>query len=157
MKLRTVFGSLFAIVTSIFCAAADPAAPGWHQIPMTHLHAGKARQYTIHYYLPKHGNPAKMPVLIVMHGAGGAEKGKNPGESWKRLAEEQGFVVIAPAYPVKDYPAAAYQHAGISRTWDKLDLLPKEEWTAMTVEKAFDLVREEAKLEAKDYRCMGKR
>ena len=48
-----------------------------------------------------------------------------------------------------------YQHIGISKTWKSLEILPREEWTATTVERAFDLVREKAKLEAKDYYMYG--
>lgn len=157
-----LLSAVAAVAVGLFCTAFTEkkpvnkdTAPGWHKFSVKHRHNGRDRRYTVHYYLPKHGDPAKMPVLMVLHGAGGGNKKRNPGALWQTLAEHHGFVIIAPAYTTKDYPAAAYQHVGLSKTWETLELLPKEEWTAMTVERAFDLVREKAALEAEDYYLYG--
>ena len=81
-----LLSAVSAVTIGLFCTAFTEkksvnkdAAPGWHKFSVQHRHNGRDRQHTVHYYLPKHGDPSKMPVLMVIHGAGGGDKKRNPG------------------------------------------------------------------------------
>ena len=57
--------------------------------------AGSATQQSYYLYVPERGKSAKpMPVIVVMHGAGG--NGLEQVSAWKPLAEENNVILIGP-------------------------------------------------------------
>ncbi len=52
----------------------------------------------IEYYVPPDYDPAEpCPLLLLLHGAGGT--GKQMFQPWQRLAEQQGYLLLAPTDP----------------------------------------------------------
>lgn len=91
---------------------------------------------TLYYYVPKKGDMKSMPILFAMHGA--KRDGKKTVGYWKELAEEYGFIVLAPEFSKKYYPQRAYQYGNVSKQEKDYDLNPQNEWTYNIIEAIFD-------------------
>jgi len=71
-------------------------------------YAGKT--VDIYYYIPS-GDVREMPVQIVMHGMD--RNGDKYRDDWKKLANQYGFVVLAPQFSEDDFSEDAYQRGNV--------------------------------------------
>src|SRR5690554_7571300 len=61
------------------------------------------RPITLFYYVPTRGDISQMKILFSMHGA--ERNGQTQRNTWQNLAEEYGFVVLAPQFTQENgYP-----------------------------------------------------
>lgn len=97
----------------------------------------KEKPVTVFYYIPTRGSIKKMPVLFSMHGA--ERNGLVQRGVWRNLAEEYGFIVIAPQFTHKNgYDENGYQFGGVSQTPRRFMPRPAEQWTYAIIEALFD-------------------
>lgn len=60
-----------------------------------------ATERTFHYYVPSSYDPASpVPVMVTLHGAGSYGIGQIAYSEFDRVAEEHGFIVVAPDYGI---------------------------------------------------------
>lgn len=72
-----------------------------------------SRKCTVFYYVPNTGDVSKMKVLFSSHGA--ERDGRLQRNVWKNLAEEYGFVVLAPQFSDNQgFGENNYQFGGVS-------------------------------------------
>src|SRR5690606_4895739 len=100
-------------------------------------HPLSEKPITLFYYIPTKGNVVGMRVLFSMHGA--ERKGDTQRNAWRNLAEEYGFIVLAPQFTqANGYQTNDYQYGGVSEDLDDFTLRPTEAWTFPVIEKLFD-------------------
>ena len=108
----------------------------------------------VFYYIPTRGNIKKMRVLISMHGA--ERNGLVQRGVWRDLAEEYGFIVLAPQFTHQNgYQENEYQFGGVSKSPRRFILKPQEKWTYSIIEALFDYFKECTGSEAKTYDMFG--
>src|SRR5438876_3730082 len=84
---------LFALMLISCCAATAEALPaGTHTFSVTV--GSTTRPYILH--VPKQTAGKPMPVVIMLHGAGGSAAGAAKDYGWIRKADEAGFLAIFP-------------------------------------------------------------
>lgn len=114
----------------------------------------KDKPITVFYYVPTSGDIAKMKVLFSMHGAernGAIQRGV-----WRNIAEEYGFIVIAPQYAhANKYLENDYQFGGVSHHPKNFSPREEEQWTYKTVEAIFDFFKKSTGNKAKTYDMFG--
>ncbi|MBR4968872.1 MAG: hypothetical protein IKY57_01785 [Alistipes sp.] len=104
----------------------------------------------VHYYIPTKGDIKGMRVLFAMHGAG--RKPANAAKAWRKFAERDGFVVIAPGFSEEYYKSWQYQRGGVVY---KGELQPREKWTYNTIEAIFDHFKKHTGSVAEVYDMYG--
>ncbi len=110
----------------------------------------KNRPITVYYYIPTHGDIKSMRVLFSMHDA--TRRGKTARAMWRKFAERDGFIVIAPEYSKKYYRGYEYQHGNIFR---KGKVRPQKEWIYNAVEAIFDHFKKHTGSTAEVYDMHG--
>lgn len=114
----------------------------------------KDKPVTLFYYIPKRGNIKKMPVLFSMHGA--ERNGSLQRGVWRNLAEEYGFIVLAPQFVHKNgYLENDYQFGGVSEDPKVFKMRPRETWTYQIIESIFDYFKESSGNTSKTYHMFG--
>lgn len=109
---------------------------------------------TLYYYIPTKGNIKEMSVLFSMHGA--ERKGDTQRNAWRNLAEEYGFIVLAPQFTqANGYPINDYQYGGVSESLDDFMLKPQETWTFQVIEKLFDYFKDSTGSISETYHMFG--
>ena len=107
-------------------------------------------------YVPTGVDLTEAPILFVMHGAK-----RNPARyllEWAPLAEEDGFIVIAPEFARKDFRSSRrYNHGNAYRRSDGEYKLRKDEetWTFSAIEPIFDLTLEKLSSSQNGYTLYG--
>lgn len=148
---------LFFLSVSSLCAASKEKSPfkrGAGQFEYTGYAPLADKPITVFYYIPMQGNIKKMPVLFSMHGA--ERNGLVQRGAWRDLAEENGFIVIAPQFVhANGYEEKDYQFGGVSSSAKKFKLKPKEEWTYSMIENLFDYFLECTQSKVKTYDMFG--
>lgn len=108
----------------------------------------------LYYYIPTNGNIRKMRVLISMHGA--ERSGLIQRGVWRNLAEEYGFIVLAPEFThANGYPENGYQFGYVSETPKTFTLRPREKWTYQLIEAVFEYFRQMTGNESETYDMFG--
>jgi poly(3-hydroxybutyrate) depolymerase/predicted deacylase len=82
---------------------------------------------------------ANTPVLFVMHGVQrDADRYRN---EWSALAEERGFILVAPEFDERQFPGARSYNLGnvLEGTGQPV---PKERWSFSAIEPLFEVVRQ---------------
>lgn len=109
---------------------------------------------SLFYYIPSRGNIKKMKVLFSMHGA--ERSGLVQRGVWRNLAEEHGFIILAPQFVHKNgYLENDYQFGGVSETAKEFVLKPEEKWTYQMIENLFDYFKECTGSTAETYDMFG--
>jgi hypothetical protein len=106
----------------------------------------------VHLFAPDHLK-ADTPIVFVMHGW--SREAKRYFNDWTALAEEQGFVVVVPHFPVKDFRASNDYNLGHVFDEDSGDVRPQDEWTFSVIELLFDDVVEWLDGRQTDYTLYG--
>jgi len=93
------------------------------------------RQRTViaHIYVPdKLGHDAR--ILVVMHGT--SRTAKRYLRTWKRLADTNGVVLLAPEFSKKDWPNSRHYNLGNIFTAKRKTSKPRSLWSFSAMEKA---------------------
>lgn len=111
----------------------------------------KEKPITVYYYIPSHGDIKSMRVLFSMHDA--RRSGKTARAMWRKFAERDGFIVLAPEYSSKIYRGLdPYQHGNVMR---RGKARPQEQWIYNTVEAIFDHFKKHTGSTAEVYDMHG--
>ena len=119
LRIGRVIALAAFIAIAILCAAIEaPAAsssiaPGDH--PESIKFGGYDRSFLVHVP-PRTDSSAKLPVVIMLHGAGGSSEGAARETGWSVEADKDGFLAVYPeALPGKpDLPSSFF---GNPRVW----------------------------------------
>ena len=99
MRIRLALAILVGLVVP---AAAQPLATGMQEVRVTQ--GGIARSYVV--YRP--AREGSLPLVVMLHGAGGRARQALENYRWDRLADREGFVVAAPqGLPARPRAAAS--------------------------------------------------
>lgn len=114
----------------------------------------KDKPITVFYYIPKEGDITQMKVLFSMHGA--ERNGLIQRGVWRNIAEEHGFIVIAPQFThANGYLENDYQFGGVSESKKRFDLRPERTWTYKVLEALFDYFKESTGNQSVTYDMFG--
>ena len=97
----------------------------------------------IFYHIPD-GDITTMPILMSLHGA--SRNGESYRDYWIQMANEHGFIVIAPEFTTANYPGLGDNY-NMSNIFDDGDnpspetFNDKSEWTFSTLDPLFDYLR----------------
>lgn len=108
------------------------------------------REVKLYYYIPG-GDIGKMPLQIIMHGAG-----RNADEyllSMKEKADRYKMMLLAPEFPKKVFPNRDYQEGGILDPDGKR--APDEKTAYAVIDSIFEYVLEHSDLTCKTYNIFG--
>jgi len=94
------------VVTPITAINADT----WRKNTIKTCVSERIPEFKYHIYAPSYGAEG-LPVLIAVHGI--SHRAKEQARAFSIYAERYGFVVIAPLFDRKNFPA--YQRLGVSR------------------------------------------
>jgi len=105
---------------------------------------------TVWYYLPAAVNSAT-PVVFLLHGD--SRTGRDARDLGTRHAHDDGFILLAPEFSEKHFPADSYSFGGMVDA--RLHLRPRSAWTLLAIEQIFDHVRGRWQLDATTYDIVG--
>jgi hypothetical protein len=111
----------------------------------------------IFYHIPD-GDITTMPILMSFHGAG--RNGGSYRDYWIQMANEYGFMVIAPEFTTANYPGLGDNY-NMSNIFDDGDNPSPEtfndesEWTFSTLDPLFDYVKVAASNIRETYNAWG--
>lgn len=140
MRLRRILRNpcLLALAVSVsdFVGAADPDGSvitdsgkgsfvfdNWEGPPLK-----------VWYYYPE-STDSDSTIVLVLHGAG--RDGDRYRDQWTDVAEEGEFLVVAPAFPAKEFPGVRQYNLGNVYTPEG-ELVDEAEWTFSAIEPLFD-------------------
>ena len=111
----------------------------------------------IFYHIPD-GDITTMPILMSLHGA--SRNGESYRDYWIQMANEHGFIVIAPEFSAANYPELGdnYNMSNIFDDGDNPSLETfndKSEWTFSTLDPLFDYVKVAASNIRETYNAWG--
>lgn len=142
--ITSVFTSLFLFISTVNVLAQEKEAVfkrGGGQFEYTGYAPLKNKPITVFYYIPSKGDIKTMKVLFSMHGA--ERSGQLQRGVWRNIAEEYGFIVIAPQFAHNNgYLENDYQFGGVSETKKEFILKPEKAWTYKIIEPLFDYFKE---------------
>lgn len=153
---NTVLTFLFIFASSTAMGQQElnkPFARGVGSFEYTDYAPLKDKPVTVFYYIPTKGDVKNMSVLFSFHGA--ERSGKVQLNAWRYLAEEYGFIIIAPQFSKEFFSENDYQFGGIFTAKDFKTLNNKEKWTGQIVEPLFDFFKAETKSLATNYNMFG--
>ncbi len=76
------------------------------------------------------------PIAFVIHGW--SRDVERYYDDWRPLAEEQGFILVVPHYPVKDFRGGIEFNQGHVFDRETEKMRPRESWTFASIEAVFD-------------------
>ncbi|HTR61535.1 MAG TPA: PHB depolymerase family esterase [Candidatus Binataceae bacterium] len=95
-------------------AASEPPAAGDHKESM--MFGGYDRTFLVHVP-PRRDDSSKLPVVIMLHGAGGSSEGAARETGWSVEADKEGFLAVYPeAMPGR--PGLPASFLGNPRLWN---------------------------------------
>jgi len=111
----------------------------------------------VFYHIPD-GDITTMPILMSLHGA--SRNGESYRDYWIQMANEHGFMVIAPEFTTENYPGLGdnYNMSNIFDDGDNPSLETfndKSEWTFSTLDPLFDYVKVAASNIRETYNAWG--
>lgn len=124
----------------------------------------KGEAINIHYALPAAAETLakETPILFVMTGR--KRNASDYRDQWQALAEQYGFIVLAPQFKWKDYPdEVSYDMGGVFSFNDRLSV-PKlkdmqfnkeSQWAFSAIEPIFDEVISQLSLSIESYSLYG--
>jgi dienelactone hydrolase len=110
-----------------------------------------ARPIKVWYFRPAQLAPS-MRIVFLMHGS--SRTGRQARDLGMQYARERGFVLLAPEFSQEHYPGRQMYDFG-NMMDSKGRMLPEREWTFLSIEHLFDLVREQAGLTTPTYDIVG--
>ena len=152
--LFTVIFSLLASMPILAQKKDSPFKRGAGSFEYTGYGPLRDKPITLFYYIPTRGNIKKMKVLFSMHGA--ERSGLIQRGVWHNLAEEYGFIILAPQFThANGYKENDYQFGGVSEDPKTFILKPRETWTYQIIEPLFDYFKECTGNTVKTYDMFG--
>ena len=111
----------------------------------------------VFYHIPD-GDITTMPILMSLHGA--SRNGESYRDYWVQMANEHGFMVIAPEFTTENYPGLGdnYNMSNIFDDGDNPSLETfndQSEWTFSTLDPLFDYVKVAASNIRETYNAWG--
>ena len=111
----------------------------------------------VFYHIPD-GDITTMPILMSLHGA--SRNGESYRDYWIQMANEHGFIVIAPEFTTENYPGLGdnYNMSNIFDDGDNPSLETfndKSEWTFSILDPLFDYVKVAASNIRETYNAWG--
>lgn len=91
-------------------------------------------------------------ILFALHGMGRNARGMR--DAWADFADEQGVIVVAPEFPVADFPKAADYNLGNTRDANGKSL-PSSAWTFQYIEGLFREMQARSGSRVPTYRLFG--
>lgn len=132
----------------------DKFKRGGGSFEFTEYEALKDQPITLYYYIPTRGNIKKMRILFSMHGA--ERSGLTQRGAWRNLAEDYGFIVLAPEFTHQNnYKENDYQFGGVSEDPADFIMRPREKWTYQMIEAIFDYFKESTGNTSEVYDMFG--
>lgn len=116
-------------------AALDPLPAGIGRFTFT---AWAGPEIPVHTYVPQGIDPATAPILIVMHGA--ERDPRRYLREWTDIADQFGFVAIAPEYSTRRFETSRQYNMGHLSERGSTQLRPREQWSFAAIEPLFDEV-----------------
>lgn len=149
---------LYVVLVSVLCLAAGCGnaqkellfTPGEGVVSFRTGDAFGNREVKLYYYIPD-GEPEKMPLQIIMHGAG-----RNADEyllSMKNQADAYKIMLLAPEFPKKVFLNREYQEGGILDSTG--NRAPDEKTAYAVIDRIFEFVQEHSALTCKTYNIFG--
>ena len=104
MRMRLTDGNVFTVAIALLAgivlasmrtdAALLEPAPGDHEESMKF--GGYDRTFQVHVPPPRLDGSSKLPVVMMLHGAGGSAKGAARDTGWSIEADKDGFLAVYP-------------------------------------------------------------
>lgn len=146
--LRIAVIALTSLLTA--CQAFDTAphsARTGERVPvlsegLTHLYfeGWDGPTISLWVYVPRNIDPASAPIMVMMHGAKrGAARYLS---EWDAIAEQEGFIVVAPEFSKADFPRSQQYTRGNVYPADSLIRNPEPTWTFSAIVPSFEYVRD---------------
>jgi len=115
-----------------------PAIPVWTYVPKS---------------VSKEQDVGSLPILIVMHGT--KRDGDRYRDEWAGIAEQNGFVIVAPTFSKAEFPKSSGYNLGGVFEKDGHTMRPESKWTFSAIEPLFDEVVGTLKSQQKQYTIYG--
>ncbi|PWB65574.1 MAG: hypothetical protein C3F16_02620, partial [Betaproteobacteria bacterium] len=138
-----VIGAVLMAAASVPAFAATPVPGGKWSFVFTDKRGQADRPLRVYTYRPRQCD-STCPMVFAMHGKG--RKASAMRDNWELAADRFGFLVIAPEFSDKHWPAASdYNLGGVSDSKDR------QKWAYSMIEHLFDEMRDGQK----DYAIFG--
>jgi len=142
IEMKTIIAALMVAV-ALPVAAATPVPSGKWSFVFTDKRGQADKPLRVYTYRPRQCD-STCPMVFAMHGKG--RKASAMRDNWELAADRFGFLVIAPEFSEKYWPAAAdYNLGGVSDSKDS------RMWAYSMIEHLFDEMRDGQK----DYAIFG--
>lgn len=107
---------------------------------LTHLYfdTWAGPRLSVFVYLPRDVDPASAPIMIMMHGAKRAAA--RYLSEWDQVADQYGFIVVAPEFAKTDYPKSNHYNLGNRHQRGSGKPIDETKWTFSAIEPIFDQV-----------------
>lgn len=154
-RLRPRFLLLGCLLWGVFCPVGAEKELHFHtgsgKVTFADYPPMADRPVAIYYYIPSSGDPEKMPVVFVMHGADRNARGLL--DYWKAAADTHRFMVFIPELKARDYPLRDYQEVGL---WEKDSTLKAPlRRTPVLIDRMFEYIRDRLGSTASGYTLYG--
>ena len=106
----------------------------------------------VHYYYPPNYSSGSKKVIFAMHSS--SRDTSEVIERWRSHADIYGALIIAPEFNKDHYPMERHYGRGNVRD-NNGDIRDRNDWTYMTIEEIFDLVRQEIPNTPNNYSIEG--
>ena len=160
ITLYGLFAALLLAPLSTPAAAQDTEAQGeWNAAPFTTGRSSftfanwSGPAIPVFAYVPEGIDARTAPILIVMHGAQ-RDSARYLGE-WTSVADEYGFIAIAPQFGREDFETSRQYNLGYIQERGKTRLRPRSDWTFAAIEPLFDQVVAQLGGEQERYTLYG--
>ncbi len=104
----------------------------------------------LHYFMPS-GDPGRMSVQIILHGA--SRNAEEYLEGWKDKARKYGIIVIAPEFSRVQFTIGEYTHGLFVDSLNRMN--PPQLTLFSLVDQIFALAKSELQLEHEQYNIYG--
>ena len=146
---RTTRAITFAVL-SVASVVGASTPPGNEETGSFEFQGNENLPITVWYYLPPAIDSAT-PIVFLLHGE--SRTGRDARDMGARHARDDGFILLAPEFTERHFPADSYSFGGMVDS--RLHLRPRSAWTLLAIEQLFDHVRERWHLDATTYDVIG--
>lgn len=118
-------------------AAAIDIAPGAGSFVFTDLLGDASKPITVFTYVPKGAAAQSVPIVFVMHGHSKDAKGYR--DTWIELADQYGFMVVAPHFAPPHWASGAYAYSSVFAGKDVF--AAESNWSFTLIDHLFDTIK----------------
>lgn len=151
-KFFALAAIVFALAVLLCCCKGEEKlfVEGTGMVPYACQGAYAGKTVDIYYHIPA-GDIRTMPVQVVMHGMGRNADGYR--DHWKTLADQYGFIVLAPHFTDEEFPEIAYQQGNVKDEAGNFNV--KEAMTYPIIGEVFHFFKDHSASRAKKYSIYG--